>query len=96
MLATAVVDTLAKAPTNEVVALAGKLARSEQLLVGVPASRLDVDAILAGEKSATDSLLARLKLVAPGATLAHVPRLTKSRFQDCAIFKGRGNITMTS
>ncbi len=62
MLATGVVDTLAKAPTNEFVALAGKLAKSEQLLVGVPASRLDVDAILAGEKYAREALLARLKL----------------------------------
>ena len=62
ILATAVVDTLAKAPTNEFVAVAAKLAKSEQLLVGVPATRLDVDAILAGEKSATGALLARLKL----------------------------------
>src|SRR5690349_20907306 len=64
-LATGVVDTLAKATpatsTNEVVALAGKLAKSEQSLVGMPISRLDIDAILAGEKAANEALAARLK-----------------------------------
>jgi hypothetical protein len=55
-LTTATVDALQLAPTNEFVNLALDLARHDQQIVGLPALRIDVDALLAGNKAEWDSL----------------------------------------
>ncbi len=60
VLTTGIVDTLAKSPTNEFVNVAALLAKSDQLLVGAPASRLDIDALIANQKNARESLAQRL------------------------------------
>ena len=48
-LTTAVVDTLSLAPTNEFMNLALTLAKADQLILGLPVSRIDVEAVLRGE-----------------------------------------------
>lgn len=60
-LNTGVVDTLAIAPTNSHTHLALTLAKAEQQIVGVPAARIDVEAILNHDKPATATLASKLR-----------------------------------
>lgn len=62
-LNTGVVDSLSVAPTNAPTNLALSLARKEQQIVGVPANRIDVQAILSTNTAAIESLRDQFKSV---------------------------------
>lgn len=85
-LTTGGVDTLSLAPTNKHTELALKLAKLDQQIEGVPQKRIDVPAILAGERKATSDLEARFRqidvLVAEKLNLESKNRELEERLQD--------------
>lgn len=59
VMTTGIVDTLSVAPTNSHVGLALDLAKQDQLLEGLPVTRLDINGLLANQKMAWDDLKGR-------------------------------------
>lgn len=83
-LTTAIVDTLAVAPSNAPTVLAQRFAKADQQLEGIPQHRIDVIAALAGQQAATNDVEARL---------ADVERLTaENQAAKTALAEAKGKL----
>jgi len=87
-LNTGVVDTLAIAPTNSHTRLALTLAKAEQQIVGVPAARIDVEAVLNHEKPATATLASKLREIE--TVVSEKKRLDTLLHEQTAVLAAKG------
>jgi hypothetical protein len=85
-LTTAGVDTLSLAPSNQFTSLALEFARKDQQLEGLPQTRIDVDGLLAGDKTAARDLEQRYQLqrslIAEKARLSEELDQTRSKLVE--------------